>query len=127
MTVEQKNEIMRLRDEGQSYTQIADRLMLPRNTVKSYCRRNPAVAPSEKTCLQCGKPLVMIPGKKEKRYCSDACRGRYWNAHAHSLSRESMMEYTCPVCGKTFAAYAYRGRKYCSRECYAQARSGGAE
>ena len=33
---------------------------------------------------------------------------------------------TCPSCGSTFYAYGNRNRKYCSHECYVEARFGGA-
>ena len=39
----QKEKIIKLRNEGKSYTVIADELKISRDTVKSFCRRNIAV------------------------------------------------------------------------------------
>ena len=39
MTTEQKNQIAQLRKAGKSLTQIADETGIPRNTVKTFCRR----------------------------------------------------------------------------------------
>ena len=40
MTNEQKEIIMRLRVEGHGYTAVANIVGLPKDTVKSFCRRN---------------------------------------------------------------------------------------
>ena len=40
MNAEQKERIARLRDNGAGYTEIANALGLPVNTVKTFCRRN---------------------------------------------------------------------------------------
>ena len=40
MNAEQKERIARLRDNGAGYTEIANAMGLPVNTVKTFCRRN---------------------------------------------------------------------------------------
>ena len=40
MLREQKENILQMRADGQGYAKIAEALVLPVNTVKSYCRRN---------------------------------------------------------------------------------------
>ena len=137
MTIEEKKQIVVLRKAGKSLTQIADELGVSRNTIKTFCRRNglsgdadsmPELItdPFEKPCRCCGKPVIQMPGRKEKRFCSDECRTRFWNTHLAEAERDGMTEYTCPVCGSRFHAYGNRNRKYCSHECYIEARFGGA-
>ena len=138
MTKDEKNSIARMRKDGCSYSQIARELGLNENTVKTFCRRkgltgtavemSEPVIPgvTEKPCCQCGKPVIQYPGRKEKKFCSDACRNRWWNSHIGQVRRKAMYEYTCPSCGSTFYAYGNRNRKYCSHECYIEARFGGA-
>jgi len=83
-------------------------------------------ADTEKTCLNCGKPVMQTPGRKEKKFCCDHCRNVWWNSHLSLVKRRAMYEFVCPGCGKTFYAYGNRNRKYCSHECYVQDRFGGA-
>ena len=138
MTPEEKNRLHALRKSGRSYTEIADEMGISKNTVKTYCRRTglaPAaeVAPSAQAlenrayriCPYCGKPVVQTPGRKEKKFCSDICRNRWWNSHMDLVARKAMYEYTCPTCGNTFSAYGNRKRKYCSHDCYIADRFGG--
>ena len=121
MDADQKNQIARMRREGASYSRIAVETGLSKNTVKTFCRRNglaggttpAAVTPAVKTCRQCGKPVEQAPGRKEKKFCSDRCRGKWWGSHLGEASRKSMLEHTCPACGRKFAAYGSRSRKYC--------------
>ncbi len=139
MTINERNEITRLRKAGKSINEIADELNMSRNTVKSFCRRNNMTGPSEKKpeiilpkneetklCLYCGKPLVHIPGRRRKKFCNDSCRNHYWNIHVGDVKRKAMYEYTCPACGNTFYAYGNQNRKYCSHKCYIKDRFGGA-
>ena len=51
---------------------------------------------------------------------------RWWNSHLHLVKRKAMYDFVCPTCGKSFSAYGNRNRKYCSHECYIEARFGGA-
>ena len=138
MTADEKNTIINLRKSGRSLTEIAEETGVSRNTVKSFCRRQgltgsaeamPDVSvtdsPWEKPCRFCGKTMMVYPGRKEKKFCSDACRNKYWNTHIGETRHAAMLEHTCPACGKTFYAYGIRNRKYCSHECYVVARFGG--
>ena len=138
MTVEQKRKIEELRRQGMGYCTVAKQVGLPSNTVKTYCRRTGLTPADEiraaaqvpkhiadKFCLYCGKPVVQIPGRKEKKFCSDICRNRWWNSHMDLVARKAMYEYTCPTCGNTFSAYGNRKRKYCSHDCYIADRFGG--
>lgn len=138
MTIDEKNRIARMRKEGYSYSVIAKQLDLNENTVKTFCRRNSLTGQAaempetdfpdiiQKECKCCGKPFIQYPGRKEKKFCSDACRNRWWNAHLGEVKRKAMYEYSCPCCGKTFYAYGNRNRKYCSHECYISDRFWGA-
>ena len=107
MTPEEKNRLYALRKAGRSYTEIADEMGISKNTVKTYCRRTgltptAEVAPSAqalenragKICPYCGKPVVQILGRKEKKFCSDICRNRWWNNHMDLVARKAMYEYT---------------------------------
>ena len=81
MTNEQKRLIDQYRRQGMGSTEIAERLNLSVNTVKSYCRRNAMETPvagvddaPSGLCRQCG---ALISGKRDKRgkhFCSDKCR-----------------------------------------------------
>ena len=128
MRNEDSIKIEELQREGHGYKKIATMLDLPLNTVKSYIRRHPVTttsAASVKGCLNCGAPLLQKPGKKEKKFCSDRCRMAWWNAHPERVNRKTFYAATCAHCGKEFQSYGNKGRKYCSRLCFNQARRKG--
>lgn len=127
MTNDEKAQIAILRDQGWGATKIARELGLSENTVKSYCRRHakPAAKSESHRCLCCGKPIQQNPHRKEKKFCSDACRMKWWNSHRDQINRKALYEYTCPQCGQVFQAYGNAYRKYCSHACYIKARFGG--
>ena len=106
MTRDQQEEIRRLRASGEGYKRIAAMLGLSVNTVKSFCQRDnvkketgrpdDTTAKScvytsrknvtgESLCLRCGKPIAQIPGRRERLYCSDACRMGYWRSQAKPM------------------------------------------
>ena len=141
MTIDQRKMIDSFRSQGMGYKRIAAKLGISENTVKSYLRRNTqpgetvpaqvlaqATKPATDThiCWQCGKPVAQNPGRKEKKFCSNACRFAWWNAHQDLVKRKSVYHFTCPTCGREFTAYGKANRKYCSHVCYIQARFGGA-
>lgn len=134
MTDAQRTAIADYRRNGYGYKKISQLTGVCESSVKTYCRRNgltgtAAEAPSgvtERPCLCCGKPVIQYPGRKEKKFCSDSCRNKWWNSHLHLVNRKAMYDFVCPTCGKPFSAYGNRNRKYCSHECYIEDRFGGA-
>lgn len=137
MTNEEKSRIAEMRRDGVGYKKIAQTLGLSEGTVKTFCHRNGLAAAGmavpqaenkpfpQQPCKHCGKMILQIPGRKEKKFCSDDCRNSWWNKHLTEVKRKSMTDYICPACGKSFSAYGKRNRKYCSHECYITDRFGG--
>ena len=130
MTPDEKSRLTAMRIAGSSYTEIADALGLSKNTVKTFCRRNglaPEVEstpvddiPAERLCPHCVKPVIQLEGRKEKKFCSDTCRNRWWNSHMDMVKRKAI-----PTCGSAFTAYGNSHRKYCCHVCYIADRFGG--
>ena len=136
MTVDEKKQIIQMRQAGMSYQIIAEILGKKVNTVKTFCSRNGLTTSANlekdmvfpgvyrKFCKQCGGPFLQYPGHREKLFCCAECRNKWWNTHISQIKRDAMYEYTCPVCGKKFSAYKNRKRKYCSHQCYITDRFG---
>lgn len=123
MTKEEKLRVDALRRKGMGYGAIAGELGLSVNTVKSYCRRH--ALPDGTACEACGAPIVQVAGRKRKRFCSDACRNAWWNAHLGLVQRRAVRTVICAGCGRPFEAYGRAPRKYCSHACYVAHRFGG--
>ena len=128
MTTEQKLLIEQYRQSGMKYSAIARTVGLPETTVKSYCYRNPISAQVPKStgpvCPQCGKPITSSKFRP-RRFCSDACRNKFWLSHHDAAACHAAVKAICQHCGKPFTDYANRHRKYCSHPCYIAARYGG--
>ncbi|WP_422482033.1 RNA polymerase subunit sigma-70 [Pleomorphochaeta sp. DL1XJH-081] len=131
MTEPQKRQIQEMRQLGWNYKRIATTLCLPEGTVKSYCIRTtrkgilPAIVPTqESSCKQCGIHIEQVPKRKRKTFCSKACSQKWWNTHLYLVDRSSkaLHHFTCPTCGKRYSVYGNADRKYCSHECYINAR-----
>ena len=119
MKGEQKRQIIALRRDGAGYGSIACQLGLSINTVKSFCRRKGLAAPpTESVCEQCGSFIEQATGRKRKRFCSDACRNKWWNCQLELVKRKAVYTFTCPTCGKEFTVYGNNHRKFCSHACY---------
>lgn len=135
MNNDQKQKIVELRNAGVSYAKIGKLLGISGNTVKTYCRRNHVAIvqePSSPTtlpifCRECGAPLERAEKRKPKIFCSRECREKWWHAHPDKLNKKAVYDFQCAGCGKTFSAYGNRHRKYCSHECYIQARFKGGD
>ena len=132
MTDKQKNDIRDMRQSGMGYLSIAKTLGISENTVKSYCRRNglagkvaEPVQEGCRPCLCCGRNVKQNPGRKEKKFCSDECRMKWWNAHPEKVTHRSERQLICPTCGQPFTVFRSRQRTYCSHKCYITARFGG--
>ena len=114
-----KKSILILRQQGESFVEIAKLLSLSPNTVKSICHRSGIQATLNEQsnyhiCKNCKKPLIQIPGKKQKTFCSTHCRTAWWNK---TRSRKPY-RLICYCCGKEFISLGNRKKKFGSRECY---------
>ncbi|MBP3722598.1 MAG: RNA polymerase subunit sigma-70 [Selenomonadaceae bacterium] len=119
MTDKEKQTISELRTLGIGYAKIASTMSLPIGTIKSFCARNKLSAKiNGQTCLECGNPMEQSHGQREKKFCSDSCRIKWWNHHTNLMKANSV----CVHCGKSF--HGRKGRKYCSHACYIAKRFG---
>ena len=136
MTDSQKKQIGKMRADGASYGMISDELGISINTIKTYCKRHglggvkvemnvPKQEKAEHNCQCCGEPLLQVLGRKEKRFCSDKCRYKWWNTHLDKVKRRANYNFVCAYCKKPFVSYGNKNRKYCSHECYIADRFGG--
>ena len=82
---------------------------------------------AEHFCFYCGTAVTQNPGRKEKKFCSNKCRMKWWNAHFDKLNKKTMYPYICPHCGKAFEVYGNSQRKYCCHACYIADRFQGGE
>ena len=126
---EQRRQAQQLRQEGYSFGQIARTLGVASSTVKSWCYRT-AEPPSQKeqtaprnVCPQCGGALP--PARyRVRRFCSDACRAAWWNAHREHPNGKGQASFICQHCKKPFVGYSAQNPKYCCHACYIAARYG---
>ena len=127
MNLKDKERISAYRRQGYGYKKIAKLLDFPESTVKTFCRRNGLTGIPEQyehICDYCGAKLVMTPGKKQKRFCSDRCRSRWWAEHHELLKGKANRQFICKSCGKPFTVYGNPHRVYCSHACYIKDRFG---
>ncbi len=124
MTQEQKILILHYREQHMTYRQIGEKLGLSPDTVKTFCRRKRAQ--SERTeesvqaqCRNCGASVHPLPGRRERLFCSPACRTAYWRKH-NLLGKDPRY---CAGCGALLTGGS-ASRKYCSHACYIRHRFG---
>lgn len=137
MTENQKKLVQIYREKGMSYKEVADTLLVSINTIKTFCKRNGlggvrtgTAGPGDgmvTVCRCCGKPVRQNPGRKQKRFCSDTCRNKWWNSHLEDVDKKANYECICEYCGKTFISYGNSNRKYCCHRCYVSDRFRGRE
>lgn len=130
----QREKIIFLRTQGESYARIAHALGISENTVKSFCRRKNLggigallTKPVGTACRNCGKPVSQSPGLKKRLFCSDACRVLWWNTHPEMVNRKAVYHFVCAHCGRQFQSYGNKGRRFCSHSCYIASRFGAKE
>lgn len=83
MTDAQKSTVLTLRSKGMSFSKIAETVGLSVNTIKSFCSRHKG-----QFCLCCGEPITQPPRVRQKKFCSDKCRMKWWNAHIKDVNRK---------------------------------------
>lgn len=121
MTTYEMEKIKTMRQQGLGYGKIGQILGISNSAVRSFCRRNGLTGDAPQNtvlCQHCGKTIPVIPKRKPRKFCSDACRTAWWNNHPGSVNRKAVYNFTCACCGEHFTAYGNRNRKYCSHSCY---------
>ena len=120
MTDNQKSLIDKMRLDGCGYVKIAKAIGVSENTVKSYCRRQKSTDRKEEIdcCAECGTPIDKSK-RGSRRFCSDACRTKWWNEHPKA---EMLYKANCACCGQEILMRRQNERKYCSHRCYITAR-----
>ena len=121
---EQKTLILYYREQHMTYRQIGEKLGLSPDTVKTFCRRNTPQEDRTETstssqCRNCGAPVHPLPGRRERLFCSPACRTAYWRKH-NLLGKDPRY---CAGCGALLTGGS-ASRKYCSHACYIRHRFG---
>lgn len=130
MTDQQREKIIKLRRLNYGYKTIANKLGIPVDTVKSYCKRHNIIKgfpqsdsyAAEHFCMQCGNSIIQDPKRKEKKFCSDACRIKWWNSHSDLIKTKTGHSVICAYCRKEFYVNKQSNRKYCSHSCYIEDR-----
>lgn len=118
MTENQKNQIISMRESGESYGNIAVLTGISESTIKTTCLRNKKKNDQLSYCKNCNKKLKLVEGKKKKVFCSDKCRMEYWKNHKELITKKPSLEKICPICNKPFNFYSSKNAKYCSWVCY---------
>ncbi len=128
MTADETRAVETLRHSGLGYKKIATIIGINVNTVKAYCSRHkispePSLsAEGSSFCRQCGQPITSILKCKPRKFCSEACRLKWWARHSDLVNRKAYYSFVCAACGKPFTSYGNSHRKYCSIECAAAVR-----
>lgn len=122
MSVEQKELIIALRDQGMHYNDIARIAKVSEAFARTvYSRANRSRKPivnNDDLCRCCGAKLIHLRGKKKKLFCSEKCRYDWHNQQKKHKPYERICEY----CGKEFVSIGYPNKRFCSRECNTMAR-----
>ena len=108
MTDLQKEQIRAMRLQGLGYMKIGEKLGISDNTVRSFCRRKGLGDAAKNTvaCQQCGKLMKIVPKRKPRRFCSDACRTAWWKTLGKAYSGKSVFsaKLVCEDCGGFFGS-----------------------
>ncbi len=133
MTEEQGIQIIKLRQQGLGYKQIAAMVNVSRDSVRSYCKHRglggyqSAVKVNMKerlergeACNFCGGLIKKAATGRPKRFCCDECRMKYWKGHRSEVKKSPSAIYirVCPYCKETFEAYGNKTRKFCCHDHY---------
>lgn len=113
-----EKEIIRLRRNGETLSDIATFVEMPLGSVKSFVAKHKIQPYTEGYCKQCGEPLSYIKHKKKKAFCSNKCRTKWWKLNGTYY-------FTCKHCNQSFIKHRDDHPRYCSHACYIADRFGG--
>ena len=109
MNLIEKEKIRYWRGEGLGYKAVAAKAGLTENAVKGFCKRNgldgEAIKSPCEFCRHCGKAIEQRPKCKPRKFCCDACRRAWWNAHPYLAEKSADYQLACACCGRRFVSY----------------------
>ncbi len=73
-----KEEVIKLKIEGKSYSEISRILGINESTAKTIYNRFKNSHP-ESIFSMCSKFLIQTKGHHQKRFCSSKCKNHYWS------------------------------------------------
>lgn len=130
LTKNQKDQILKLREDKLGYKAIASKLCISRDSVRFVCASNGMAGvvgnqtPMYKTrvCIHCGKEYYKKDSDiMSNTYCSSRCKDDYKNGKRQKAFMEKFKP--CRKCGKLFR---YKpSQVYCSNECKQENRTCG--
>ena len=137
MRPEITKQITNLRLKGLGYKSIAIVVGTSKENVRYFCKTHGLDGNAElvklnfeehkkhpEVCKQCGGKILRVPHSGKKLFCSDECRRNWWKEHPEEAKHSKAATYKCECsyCQRVFYAYGNKNRKYCSHDCYIQAR-----
>ena len=112
----QKENLILLKNQGRSYSDIASTLSISKSAVKSFFSRLKNEENSN-ICKNCGVTLEKCSKSNLKKFCSDSCRYKWWRKNLEN-NRSYLKIHICKYCDKKFKSFDNKDRKYCSHKCY---------
>ncbi len=119
MTREELITIYRLKRKGLTSKEIADKTSISQSSIRMRFSRFEEFK-EEGVCPCCGKKFEITIDNPYKKYCSKKCKRKYLNANRGKGKTAPVK--TCQFCGRSFSVYLRPHQKYCSFECYQNAR-----
>ena len=92
VTGEQKEKIIRFRSMGRGYADIGKELGIPKDTVKSFCRRNGLTSANilatdgKDRCRECSVEIKQRPKMKQQVFCCKVCREKWWAEYPERIT-----------------------------------------
>ena len=120
MTIEEKNKIIKMRDDGVGVREMARELSVQPGTIVAFLKLNTKTIRFD-PCPVCGKevPVKHIRGR-QAIYCSIKCR----NIDYKENHKRRHQRCVCEYCGKEYLQYTFVKSRFCSRSCAMKYRNG---
>lgn len=119
MTNETRIAIEKLRAAGKSFSEISKITGVPIGTVNSFFYRHTKVVDF---CKNCGQKIRQTKGHRQKMFCDEVCKRRWYKKHAEERKLTAWHIFKCECCGTVFTSYGNHNRRFCCRDCYNKGR-----
>jgi len=126
ITLEQKKNVIELRNKKYSYEKIADKLSIKKDQARDFCRTKTAIEMglvyeykrkprNQYKCKYCNKKYIKEDSDiKSIHYCSRECKEKENEKRKQETINKKKR--VCEKCGREFISNS-NSQKYCSKEC----------